>query len=134
MKYEELLKRAIAQLPKKIERKERFEMPKVVIEYSGNKTLLRNFKEILSILRREPRHLSKYLFKELAAPGTIQNDILIFQSKISKEILQKKIENYVKEFVFCKICGKPDTQLIKEDRLTFMRCEACGAKSSVRSI
>ncbi|MHA1988975.1 MAG: translation initiation factor IF-2 subunit beta, partial [Promethearchaeota archaeon] len=51
-----------------------------------------------------------------------------------KDIIQKKIESYVKEYVLCKECGKPDTKLIKEGRITFLKCEACGAKSSVKSI
>ncbi|MEM3439613.1 MAG: hypothetical protein QXG32_01685 [Candidatus Bathyarchaeia archaeon] len=31
----------------------------------------------------------------------------------------------------CPICKMPDTKLLKEKRLTFLICEACGAKSSV---
>ena len=34
---------------------------------------------------------------------------------------------------FCKDCGKPDTELIKEDRFTFIHCLACGAKHSIRN-
>lgn len=132
--YEKLLKRAMERLPKKVDAKKRFEIPSVVMEISGNKTLLKNFREILSVLRRDESHLAKYLFKELAAPGNIQGDVLIFQSKIPKEILQKKIESYAKEFVFCKVCGEPDTNLVKEGRLVFMKCDACGAKSSVRQV
>jgi translation initiation factor 2 subunit 2 len=90
--------------------------------------------EISNILRREPNHLSKYLFKELATPGNIEGATLILQTKVPIDILQKKIEDYIKEFVYCKVCGEPDTKLTKEDRITFMKCDACGAKSSVRTI
>lgn len=75
----------------------------------GNKTLIKNFGEIVSILRRDASHLSKYLFKELATPGSIQSNTLILQTRASKEIIQKKIEDYTKEFVYCKVCNEPDT-------------------------
>lgn len=132
--YQELLKKAMEKIPKKISAEDRFKIPYLSVEFQGNKTLIKNFGEILSVLRRSSSHLSKYLFKELATPGNVQGNILILQRKVPEEILQKKIESYVKEFVFCKVCNKPDTKLIKEDRFYFLKCEACGAKSSVRTI
>jgi len=132
--YKKLLEEAMEKLPKKTEFKKRFEIPQVISEIQGNKTLIKNFRDIVSALRREKEYLAKYLFKELAVPGSFQGDTLIFQSKFSKEILQKKIEEYAKEFVFCKVCGEPDTKLIKEDRFLFIKCEACGAKTPARVV
>lgn len=132
--YEELLKKAMEKIPKKASTEERFKIPLVSTEIQGNKTLVKNFGEILSVLRRSSAHLSKYLLKELATPGNIQENILILQRRVPEEILQKKIESYVKEFVFCKVCNKPDTKLVKEDRFFFIKCEACGAKAPVRVI
>ncbi len=40
------------------------------------------------------------------------------------------MEQYVNEFVLCKECKKLDTKLIKEGRLTFINCLACGTKHS----
>ena len=37
----------------------------------------------------------------------------------------------MKEFVYCKECGKPDTKLIKDERKYYIKCEACGAKRYV---
>lgn len=133
MSYEELLKRAMEKLPKNVEKKERFEIPRVVCEISGNKTILKNFGEILTVLRRDPANLSKYLSKELATSGSIQGSTMVFQGKISREILQKKLDGYVKEFVYCKQCGEPDTKIEKEDRICFLVCEACGAKKPSRN-
>lgn len=133
LNYEELLENAMKKFPKKIPVAERFQIPKVISDTQGNRTIIRNFSEIAQVLRREQNHLSKYLLKELAVPGNIQGNFLILQGKFSKDILQKKIESYVKEFVYCKVCGEPDTKLIREDRLMFLKCEACGARSPVRS-
>lgn len=134
MEYEEMLKKAYEKLPKKFETKKRFVVPTVVCEVSGNRTILRNFNDILIAIRRDAAHLSKYLSKELATAGSAQGNILVFQGKVSKEMLQKKIEDYIKEFVFCKECKEPDTKLIREDRTIILKCEACGAKTPVRLI
>lgn len=129
--YEEMLKKAMEKMPERVLTKKRFEIPSVVIEVQGNKTLVKNFGEIAAVLRRDRRHISKFLFKQLAAPGNVEGNLLILQRRVPKQMLQKKIEDYVKGFVYCKECGKPDTKLIKEGRITFLKCEACGAKHSV---
>lgn len=132
--YQSLLKKAMENMPKKAHVGDRFKIPEVVCEISGNKTLIRNFAEILTALRRDESHLSKYLFKELATPGLIQGNALILQMKTSKEILDKKIEDYIREFVYCKVCGEPDTSIVKERRMVLIKCDACGAEYPIRSI
>ena len=134
MEYEKLLKKVYEKLPKKIEEKKRFEIPVPVCQIQGNKTFIKNFSEILSAFRRDAPHLSKYLFKELATPGTVQGKILVLQRKVPRGILEKKIESYVKEFVYCKECGEPDTKLKKEGRIFTLKCDACGARYPVRRI
>ncbi len=121
-------------LPKKTSDIKRFKVPEMVYELQGTKTVIRNFGDILTAIRRDVGHLSKYLFKELATPGNVQGNLLILQAKIPKDSLLRKINDYMKEFVYCKVCGEPDTKLIKEDRLIFMVCEACGAKTPKRQI
>ncbi|MEM5834495.1 MAG: translation initiation factor IF-2 subunit beta [Candidatus Aenigmatarchaeota archaeon] len=134
MNYEEMLEKAIKELPSEIKTKQRFEIPQAACEMVGNKTILRNFGEILTILRRDAKHLSKFLLKELATSGSVEGNTLVFQGRISKEIIQKKIEDYVKRFVICKECKNPDTKLVREGRITIMKCEACGARSAAENI
>lgn len=134
MSYEELLKKAYEKLPKKVEERKRFEVPVAICEIQGNKTLVKNFPDMLTALRRDPSHFSKFLMKELATPGSVQGAMLILQRKVSRDMLQEKIEGYVKEFVYCKECGEPDTKLIREGRITVLKCDACGARYPVRSI
>jgi len=130
--YQKLLKKAMDNLPKKTTTKERFVIPDLAYEQQGNKTILKNFVDLLNILRREPRHLARYLFKELATRGSIKNNSLVLDTRVSRENLTRKIESYVQEFINCKVCNEPDTKLIKEDRYIFMVCEACGAKTPIR--
>jgi len=132
--YEEMLKEAREKLPKDIVKKRRLEIPKPKVLIQGNQTFITNFDEITNVLRRDPKHLSKFLFRELATPGHAAGGRLTLQGKVYSNLIEKKINSYVKEFVYCKECDRPDTKLVKEDRITFLVCEACGARQAVRNI
>ena len=129
--YEAMLERAYEKLPKSVFIKERFEIPKVKGLIHGNKTIITNFKQIIDALRRPPEHLLKYLLKELASPGNLDGHRLILGRKISSAMISSKIESYANEFVLCPDCKKPDTTLKKEERVTTMKCMACGAKHPI---
>jgi translation initiation factor 2 subunit 2 len=132
--YQKLLKKAMEAVPNAGKGIKRFEIPTVVSEIQGNKTLIKNFGELLTVFRRDVKHLSKFLFKQLATPGNVQSGILILQRKVPQRMIQEKLEVYAKEYIYCKECGKPDTKILKEDRITSMKCEACGAKFPVRNV
>lgn len=132
--YEELLNQAYEKI-KPIEHKgERFEIPKIEGHIEGKKTILTNFFQIADYIRRSPEHFQKFLLKELATSGQKEGDRLVLNNKIPSAKINQKIEEYIKNFVLCRECGKPDTEITKEDRLTFLHCLACGAKHSIHKI
>lgn len=131
--YENLLENAYLRIKKVDPCSGRFEIPKIEGHFAGKKTILTNFFQIASYIRRDPLHFRIFLLKELATSGQIEGERLVLNNKISSVKINEKIEVYVKEFVICKECGKPDTELKKEDRLTFIHCLACGAKHPVRA-
>lgn len=133
MNYEELLDRAQKNLPKKVKSTERFEIPKVTGHIEGNKTIITNFQQIVTLLRRDTKHMLKYLLRELATPGKIDGQRLILGRKMSSKLINEKIEKYANEFVICKECSKPDTQIIKEGQVLMLKCTACGAKHPIKS-
>ncbi|HDN95643.1 MAG: translation initiation factor IF-2 subunit beta [Thermoplasmata archaeon] len=125
--YQKLLTRALDALPKDIVVKDRFQMPKGIIFYEGNTTILKNIAEIADIVNRDVEHLFKYLLKELGTAGEIDGERAVFQGKIPENRVQERIERYVNRFVLCRECGRPDTKLIKKNRTLMLKCEACGA-------
>jgi len=131
--YEEMLNDAYTKIKKTEGNGERFEIPKIEGRFEGKKTILTNFAQIVSHLRRTPEHFQKFLLKELATPGQRDGDRLVLNNKVPSAKINQKVEEYVNEFVLCKECKKPDTQLLREDRVTFIHCLACGAKHPVRS-
>ncbi len=133
MEYKELLEKGLKELPKNSLNKERFEIPKAEGHVEGNKTIIANFLQIASIFRRDPEHLLKFLLRELASPGYISDKRLILGRKINSKQINDKIELYAKIFVICKDCGRPDTQIYKEGRISILRCTACGARHSIKT-
>ena len=131
-RYKELLDKLYKEV-KVIENVERFEIPKAQGMVEGSKTIIQNFSQICSTLRRKPEHLAKFLSRELASQVLIEKERLILNRKLSFGMINDKIEKYVGEFVICPECKKPDTELIKEEKFLFLHCLACGAKHSVRA-
>ena len=129
--YEELLKRARSQIPEPASKRERLELPRLRHSIIGMRTIIYNFKEIADALNRDPQHLLKYLTREMATAATMQESRVIFQGKFSQETLGRLIQRYMANLVVCPVCKCPDTKIVKEKRLSFLICEACGAKSSV---
>ncbi|MCD6403907.1 MAG: translation initiation factor IF-2 subunit beta [Nanoarchaeota archaeon] len=134
MKYEELLKRAMSLIPKEVKERERFEIPSVSSSIQGNKTIIHNFLKICNYLNRNPKHVMKFFDRELATVGVLEDQRAVFVGRFSSSLLQKKLEKYVQEFVLCKECGKPDTKIVKEGRISMLKCTACGAWRPVRTI
>ncbi len=133
MDYKKLLEKAREKLPEKVEKEERFTIPKVVGHVQGNKTIISNFYQIANIIHRKPEHILKFILKELATPGELKKSGIIIGSKVPASRINEKIEKYVEEYVLCKECKKPDTKLQKEGPFLFIKCMACGAKQSIKA-
>jgi len=130
--YEQLLDKAYKKV-KVIEKgSERFEIPKVTGQVEGKATIITNIKQIVDYLRRNLEHLGKFLQKELATSGKIENERLILNTKLNSGKVNDKIGMYAQEFVICNECGKPDTEIISEKGIKFKHCLACGAKSPIK--
>ena len=134
MEYEKLLERAVQSLPASLHEKSRFEIPKVRGHIQGNKTIISNFHQIVDTLARDKTHVLKYVLKELATPGEIKGQALLLGAKVPASRINEKIAKYVDEFIICYDCGKPDSKLVKEAGITYLKCQVCGAKRVVKSI
>jgi translation initiation factor 2 subunit 2 len=132
--YEELLKRARSQIPEVYSKKERLEIPRLNVSVIGMRTIVHNFKDVANALGREPQHLLKFLTRELATAATLQEQRAIFKGKFSQETLNRLLQRYMESFIVCPVCKRPDTKIVKEKRLYFLVCAACGAKSPLQQL
>jgi translation initiation factor 2 subunit 2 len=134
MDYDQLLKRGLSKVPKKEKAGERFEMPDFRVQKSGSRSVIVNFSEVADVLRRDPKHLMKFLLKELATSGESKGSSLEVQGVFASEAVNKKLEKYVQAYVACPECGKHDTHLTKDRGFFFMKCEVCGAREPLGKV
>lgn len=132
--YEELLKRARSQFPDVGVKSERLEIPRLHYARIGMRTVIYNFKEVADALDRDPQHMLKFLTGEMATAATVQGSRVIFQGKFSEDTFVRLIQRYLEAYVVCPVCRRPDTKIVKERRLSFLVCQACGAKSSIKQL
>lgn len=132
--YKDMLSEVRKGLPEIVFIKERFEIPKAMGHIQGNRTVITNFLQIASSLRREVDHMLKYVLKELATPGEIKKSgALIMGTKVPASRINEKIRQFANEFVLCSECGKPDTALVREEGINYIKCTACGARNVVKA-
>jgi len=132
MDYSKLLKRGRDNLPEIVSVRERFEIEKIRGHHQGNKTILSNFFSITTSFSREPAHVLKYLLKELATSGELKGNVAVFNSKLSSKNINQRIREYANKYVLCYDCGKPDTKILVEEGIQYIKCAACGAKNRLR--
>jgi translation initiation factor 2 subunit 2 len=132
--YDELLKRARAQVPEVTLKKERLELPRLFVTMVGMRTTISNFREVSETLDRDPQHILKFLTREMATAATYHDGRAIFQGKFPRDTFERLLQRYTEGFVTCPVCKRPDTKIVKEKRLSFIVCNACGAKSSVKQL
>ncbi|MDR2966894.1 MAG: translation initiation factor IF-2 subunit beta [Methanobacteriaceae archaeon] len=132
--YESLLSRAIEQLPPEIFETKRFKVPKIYSVIQGNRTFIQNFKEVAEALNRDPQHVLKFLLRELGTAGNLEGSRAILQGKFTYYLINERIDEYVEKFVICHECNRPDTRIIREDRIFILKCTACGAKAPLKTL
>jgi translation initiation factor 2 subunit 2 len=132
--YDELLKRACSQMPEVSLKRERLELPHLLITTIGMRTIISNFKEVADVLNRNPMHILKFLTREMATAATHHDSRAIFQGKFRRDSFERLLQRYMESFVTCPVCKRPDTKIVKEKRLSFLVCNACGARSSIKQL
>ncbi len=130
--YEELLDRALVQIPDIVTEKSRFVVPSPKAFSEGRTTIFDNFGDIADVLNRDVDHFLKFLLQELGTAGKIEGTRAIFQGRFPFDAIKSQIDDYVEEYVICSECGMPDTHLIKSERILMLKCDACGGHRPVK--
>ena len=129
--YKTMLDRAYKNLPEVLEEEDRFQIPRARVTRQGRRSIIMNFREIAEGLQRPPEHLLKFLLRETATRGNFDGDKVVFQGRFNSDSIRNLIEIYTNKYVICPVCGRPDTHVVRDKRLSFLQCDACGARSSI---
>ncbi len=134
MEYEKMVDRLYLSLPKEALTKERFELPKPDVFIQGNKTIIRNFNQMVKAMNRPDKHLIKYITKETASAAVQEDGRLILNRKIYFDQVRKIFQSYLNTFVLCEECKKPDTKIIDFQGTKMLKCTACGATRPLKKL
>ena len=131
--YIKLLDHALSQLPPDATSHDRFVMVEAQAFTEGNKTLIKNFKQLAEKAARDPKHMLKYVVNDIGTAGSYDEQAgrATLTGVFQKKAILEAIEKYVKEFVICKTCGRPDTSIDKENRQAILVCQACGSTRAI---
>src|SRR5436309_8690096 len=132
--YEQLLKRAKSALPQALSTGERFQVPEPDIVTEGKTTILRNFEDIVQAIRRDATMVLTFLLRELGTAGVQDGKRVVFKGKVTAQQVADRMKAYIDSYVICTECGRPDTHLVKEDRMQMLQCEALGDRRLVQAI
>jgi translation initiation factor 2 subunit 2 len=132
MDYDESLDRALTETPEISDAVDRFQVPDPEVRPEGNVTIYENFGETHDRLNRERDHLLKFCQSELGTSASIDDrGRARFTGDFKQSRVADALDEYVEAFVTCSECGSPDTRLVEERGATVLKCDACGALSSV---
>lgn len=105
----------------------RYQMQAVSISQEKNFTVITNIDRISKDLNRPIKDILGFLRSKLNTIITDKNDKIKIKGEVSKDIIQKLINEYVKTFVLCRECDNPET-IIEKNKLI---CSACGHKGII---
>lgn len=129
--YRAMLDRAYGEIPEQVKNYKRWTVPRPDVRSIGRRTVIMNFKYIADYVGRDPEHLLKFLSGEMATLPRFDGTRAIFQGRFRRDSIRNLLDVYSAKYVVCTVCKRPDTQIVKERRLFFLQCDACGARSSI---
>lgn len=110
-------------------------IPPIIGREGSKKTAFTNIAELCRRMRRPVEHVTSFLLTEMGTTGSMDaNQRLIIKGRFQQGQVENLLRRYIGEYVTCKTCRSPETQLSKENRLFFMTCESCGSTRSVTAI
>ncbi|RPB08354.1 hypothetical protein P167DRAFT_355651 [Morchella conica CCBAS932] len=110
--------------------------PPQVLREGNKKTIFANISDICKRMKRQDEHVTQFLFAELGTSGSVDGSKrLVIRGKFQQKQLENVLRRYILEYVTCRTCKSPDTDLKKgENRLFFVTCNSCGSRRSVAAI
>lgn len=98
-----------------------------IININGGNTELSNLKTIADNIGDNIDLIIKYIKKKINTNIVTKNNKYIINKIQTKNSLEEIIEDYINDFVLCKICGNPEFNIIINKKEEIRTCKACGA-------
>jgi len=104
--------------------------PSVILQ--NKRTCISNFNEVCHKMNRPLEHVKSYFDDELSVTSSINaNDSLIIVGIFQENKIISILKQYIEKYLICSQCKSCNTEIIKENRLHFVKCNKCFSKKSI---
>jgi translation initiation factor 2 subunit 2 len=103
-------------------------------EKINRKTHVTNFEIFCNSVKRDINSVKNYIDEQLDKNSSISSTgVLIIDRIYHQYEIDKVFMSYITSYVLCSEpkCGSGNTQLIKENRLTYLFCNTCNCKKAL---
>ncbi|ARF09704.1 translation initiation factor 2 subunit beta [Indivirus ILV1] len=105
---------------------------KPIVKSLNKKTFILNFTSICSKINRPTLDVKQYFEREMSTSISINAQGSLVITGTFKEInILKVFSSYIENFVKCTECGSCETEIIKENRITYNNCKKCKSKKAL---
>lgn len=105
---------------------------KPIIEKKNRKTQITNFPEVCASLERDIDEVMKFILSELSIQGSItETNVLLLNGMYKPSQVMPIIVKYINTRVCCHQCKSRHTNIVKENRITYLKCGSCFTKNAI---
>jgi|SRR5665647_110274 len=112
----------------------KFSIKKPKILSQNRKTSILNFAELCQDLNRDINVVKAFIDDRLKTPSSIcgkNEEILLIDNVFKVDQILNEIIKYAETFVICQECRSGNTVLVKDNRLLYLKCNACNSRKTV---
>ena len=107
-------------------------LEKPIVNRANKKTFIANFTPICGKLNRTVQEVKQYFEKEMNVITSVNAQGSLVITGMFQEInIMKIFTSYINDYVKCKECSSCDTEIIKENRITYNNCKKCKSKKAI---
>jgi translation initiation factor 2 subunit 2 len=105
-----------------------------ILSQQNKKTLFSNFRSTCDNLNRNELDVKKFIDDELCCSSSINGTGgMVIDGRFRSKNLEKPLINYINTYVICKECHNKKTDIIKKDRISFLKCNKCLSEKAIQT-
>lgn len=103
----------------------RYKRKELEINKQKNKTSIINLEDVANNLKRETLSIIEFFKRKQGLSFSRKKGIFTTTKIVSKDELEKYLREYIEEYVLCKRCKFPETDLVVESDRLYAKCKCC---------
>lgn len=109
-------------------------IPSPIIILENRKTYLANFRDLCIAMDQEEEIVKTFFDEEFNETSSVnENGSLVISRTIpaAKAGIKKILNNYISKYIVCSECKSINTNICKENKITYLNCKNCLSKKAI---